>query len=117
MRLYNFGYPAKSRVAELEYIFEHLSTYVCEDCGDVATHTTEGWITQLCKKCFQASYISTVDLDKYKKKRKDYTVRLQRFDKELGFQNIRYDCRPYWEEYRRCIKMTDTEFINYILVD
>lgn len=118
LRLYNSGYPKDSNVSELEYIFEHLSTYVCEDCGRIAKYETPGWITELCDSCFKTSYQSLYleQRSKYKLRRKNYTVKVSGWTKELGHYTKRYDCRPYWDEYLRCRKMTDDEFINYLLV-
>ena len=117
MRLYNNGYPIDSRVSELDYIFENLSTYICEDCGDVAKYITPGWITQLCPKCFFNSYTINMDeKDKFKKSRKNFTVIIRGWDKGQYYTK-KYNCKPYWEEYLKTRKMKDEEFISYILGD
>jgi hypothetical protein len=76
MRLYNNGYPKESRVGELEYIFEHLSTYVCTECGKIAKYETPGWIMELCESCYKEHYMSIYvkDKNKNRKRRKNYFV-------------------------------------------
>lgn len=115
MRLYNNGYPKESKISELEYIFEHLSTYVCEDCGNIAKYTTPGWITQLCQKCFFDSYSIKMDeKDKFKKHRKNFVVTIKGWENNTSYVK-KYNSKPYWEEYLKCRKMSKEEFLNYIL--
>lgn len=118
MRLYDNGYPTDCNVDELNRIYEHLSTYTCEDCGKPAKYETPGWITELCESCYKVSYQSQYVEDKTKNKirRKDFTVRLIRFSTD-GTINIRYDSKPYWEEYLKCRRMSDSEFVDYLLED
>lgn len=117
MRLYNNGYPRDSKVSELDYIFEHLSTYICEDCGKVATYETPGWITVLCEGCYKNSYQSIYIEDPTQNKigRKSYFVRVRGYNKDLGYYKMKYDCRPYWKEYLALMKLNDDEFIKFIM--
>lgn len=106
MRLYNNGYPRDSLVSELTYIFEHLSTYVCEDCGKVANYETPCWITYLCESCYKNSYSQLYASDKNSNRlrRKRYFVDVRGWSNGNFYKN-RYNCKPYWEEYLRCRKM------------
>ena len=116
MRLYNNGYPKDSRISELEYIYEHLSTYICEDCGKPAKYETPGWITELCENCYKKSHSIQYqeNKDKHKLPRKHYYVKIMGFRDGKRYTK-RYDSKPYWEEYLKCRKLTDNEFINYLL--
>ena len=117
MRLYNNGYPIDSRAHELEYVFEHLSTYVCEDCGNIAKYETSGWIVELCENCYKMHYPILYEKDKCKNKlkRKRYSIKIVGYSKEAGQYVKTYDCKSYWEEYLKCTKMSDLDFIKYIL--
>lgn len=115
MRCYNNGYPKESIVTELDYIFEHLSTYICERCGKPAKYETHGWIGQYCENCFkkfnETEYAENPNNCKMKRRKFVITVK--------GWANgscytKKYYSKPYWEEYLKCIKMTDEEFLNYI---
>ena len=119
MRLYNNGYPKDSNVHELEYIYEHLSTYICEDCGRVAKYETPGWITELCESCYKTSYQSVYieNKNENKMKRKIFYVKIRGFSPDSGRYTERYACRQYWEEYLKCRKMSDKTFIEYLLME
>ena len=115
MRLYNNWHPSESRISELGYIFEHLSTYVCEDCGKVARYETIGWITSLCESCYKESYPTPYleDKNKNKLRRKNYYVIIDGWSNGEHYKK-RYDCRPYWEEYLKCSKMGKDELFRYL---
>lgn len=49
LRLYTFGHSAKVNKIIMKY--EHLSKYVCQQCGKIGTYETPGWISYLCKDC------------------------------------------------------------------
>ena len=118
MRLYNNGYPRDSRVSELGYIFEHLSTYICEYCGEPAKYETPGWITEECESCYKEHYLTQYqeNKNKYRLSRKNFYVKI------IGYENgkkytKKYDCHSYWKEYLKTRKLKDEEFISYILGD
>ena len=117
MRLYNSGYPKESNVSALEYIYEHLSTYICEDCGNVAKYETTGWIEELCETCYKNHYpmLYAENKNTNKMSRKRYFVRVKGWTKEQGHYTNRYNCKPYWDEYLQCQKMSDKDFYLYIL--
>lgn len=116
MRLYNNGYPKDSKVSELDYIYEHLSTYICEYCGKPAKYESPGWITEECESCYKEHYLTQYqeDKNKYRLPRKHYYVKIVGF-KDGKRYSEKYDCRPYWEEYLKCRKLTDDQFIDYLL--
>lgn len=116
MRCYNNGYPRDSRVSELESIYEHLSTYICEYCGKPAKYETPGWITEECENCYREHYLTQYleDKNKYKLKRKHFYIKIVGFENGQRYTK-KYDCHAYWEEYLKCRKMTDSEFLNYII--
>lgn len=112
------GVPVDSY--ELILIYEHLSNFVCQECGAPAKFTARGWITQLCAKCFKRYY------------RKD-TVRTYRrakrlskpLQKSINFTTthyfsdgtelkIRHYARPFWREYKKCLRLSDLDFLKYI---
>lgn len=115
MRLYNNGYPKDSKVAELDYIYEHLSTYICEDCGKPAKCQTEGWIGEYCEDCFNKFNKTSQreNLEKYKLKRRTFTIKVKGWSNG-EYYTKNYYSKPYWEEYLKCLKMSDEEFLNYI---
>jgi hypothetical protein len=59
--------------------YENKSWNTCEECGDVAKHTTTGWITRLCdrhmkdwiKSCGKTEEEYYKDLKEYEKNRKE----------------------------------------------
>lgn len=118
MRLYNNGYPKDSKISEFDCIYEHLSTYICEYCGEPAKYETPGWITVLCEDCYKKHYSTQYQEDKNKHRlsRKHYYVKIMGF-KEGEKYTEKYDCREYWEEYLKTRKMKDEEFLSYILGD
>ena len=118
MRLYNNGYPQDSRIGELSYIYEHLSTYICEDCGTPAKYETPGWITELCESCYKNNYLNAYveSPSNHKIKRKSFIISIKGWNNGKYYTE-KYNCKPYWEEYLKARKMKDEEFISYILGD
>ena len=118
MRCYNNGYPIDSKVSELDYIYEHLSTYICEYCGKPAKYQTPGWIMEECENCYKEHYLSQYaeDKSKYKIKRKNFIITIQGWSDGKHYTK-KYNSKPYWEEYLKCRRMSDSEFVDYILED
>lgn len=107
MRLYNNGAPANSRCYDLEYIYGYLSTYVCQDCGQPARYESVGWIAQECEK--------HKTKDSVKKKRRTYTIKILGFNPKKGGRYTRqFSCKEYWDEYMKCLKMSDAQFLHYV---
>ena len=91
----------------LEYIYSHLSTYICQDCGEPAKYESRGWIAQECEK--------HKSKDSVKKKRRTYTVKIFGFDPTQGGKYERkIPCKEYWDEYMKCLKMSDAQFLHYV---
>ena len=51
LRMYNNGCSQECHDILLKY--EYLSSFVCQKCGKPADYETEGWLTSLCKDCFE----------------------------------------------------------------
>ena len=110
MRLYNNGTPKDSSCYDLEYIYGHLSTYVCENCGKPAKYESRGWIAQECEE--------HKSKDSIKKKKKNYTITIIGFDPcQGGKYETKIPCKKYWDEYLKCLKLSDEEFLNYIKIE
>ena len=107
MRLYNNGYPRDSNCGDLEYIYSHLSTYVCQDCGKPAKYESRGWISQECEE--------HKSVDSIKKGNRKYSVTLFRYTPEFDQVKVIIPCKQYWDEYLKCLKMSDEKFLQYII--
>lgn len=106
MRLYNFGIPKFA--AFLEYVYERLSGYVCCICGKEATVESQGWICPWCDDCSK-----TNNVDAYNPISKNFTVKVELY--QSGSSTVvEYNCIPYWEEYLKCMQMSEREFLDYI---
>lgn len=108
MRLYNNGYPKDSKCFDLESIYSHLSTYICQTCGKPAKYESIGWIAQEC-----AQHKSD---NSAKKGNRFYKVIITSFDLD---QNRKYErkipCKMYWDEYIKCLKMDKEKFLKYVM--
>lgn len=117
MRLYNNGIPKDSNCDNLEYIYDHLSTYVCEYCGNPAKYISKGWVTQFCKECFVKSFPDeNPDKTYFKKGNKKYKLIIHGFRNREEYKE-EIPCKEYWDEYIKCLKMNDEQFLNYIIED
>jgi hypothetical protein len=58
IRLYHLGVPSSiyEEVSNWEAKYENLSEQVCINCGKPAEVITSGWITFLCKDCYNLSF-------------------------------------------------------------
>lgn len=108
MRLYNNGYPKDSKCFDLESIYSHLSTYICQECGKPAKYESIGWIAQECEE--------HKSKNSAKKSNRSYKVIITSFDPN---QNRKYErkipCKTYWDEYIKCLKMSKENFLKYIM--
>ena len=109
MRLYNNGYPKDSKCSDLEYIYSHLSTYVCQECGKPAKYESRGWIAQECEEHKSDNSI--------KKGNRKYCVKLICYRAASGREERVIPCKNYWDEYIKCLKMTKEKFLQYIMTD
>lgn len=118
MRLYNNGVPRDSKCSDLECIYSHLSTYVCQECGKPAKYTSMGWVEQLCRDCFIRNFPKeNPDKTYCKKGNRNYSCRIISFDTDKGKYERKIPCKEYWDEYINCLKMSKEKFLSYILVD
>lgn len=109
MRLYNNGYPKDSKCLDLEYIYSHLSTYVCQECGKPAKYESRGWIAQECEE--------HKSNNSGKKGNRKYCVKLICYRAASGREERVIPCKNYWDEYIKCLKMTKEKFLQYIMTD
>ena len=85
----------------------HLSTYVCQDCGKPAKYESRGWIAQECEE--------HKTQDSVKKGNRSYNVTIVGFDPSQGGKYERkIPCKKYWDEYLKCLKMSDAKFLHYV---
>lgn len=118
MRLYNNGVPRDSKCSDLEYTYSHLSTYVCQTCGQPAKYMGQGWVEQFCKDCFVKNFPNeNPDKTYCKKGNRSYKITIIGFSPEKGKTRKEIPCKEYWDEYVKCLKMDDERFLTYILVD
>lgn len=108
MRLYHNG--ATEGIIHVLYMYEHLSSYICQCCGKIATFETSGWIASYCDNCMHKTHSSR----KNRIKRK-FKMHIEQW--KLGKTTIiKYDARRTWKLYKQLSKLTDEEFIeNYML--
>jgi hypothetical protein len=106
MRLYNNGVPKDSICSDLEYIYMHLSTYICQDCGKPAKYESRGWIAQECEE--------HKTQDSVKKGNRSYYVTLISSDGNGKQTKRKIDCKGYWYEYIKCLELTDENFLHYV---
>ena len=110
MRIYDFGNTPEGH--DLNHAYERISEFVCETCGAPAKFRTNGYITQYCRKCFK----------QHNKKWKESASRihLKLTSKRIIFSDNhktihKLKLNKLWKEYINCSKMSDDEFIQYIL--
>lgn len=114
MRLYNNGYPKDSNGHVLESIYEYMSSYVCEVCGEPATCETKSYVSVYCNDCFEQFVGKIKKSDKIENLDSVNKLTIIRYSNGKN-EEISYDCAPYWNEYLKCKDMIDEEFLNYIL--
>ena len=117
MRLYNNGYPRDSKCFDLECIYSHLSTYVCQTCGQPAKYMSQGWIEQFCKDCFIKNFPDeNPDKTYCKKGNRSYKITIIGFSPEKGKTKREIPCKEYWDEYVKCLKMSKEKFLAYVTI-
>lgn len=117
MRLYNNGVPRDSKCLDLEYIYSHLSTYVCQQCGKPAKYTTMGWVEQLCRDCFsKACPNENLDKTYCKNGNRSYYITIISYNPSEGKTKRKIPCKQYWDEYIKCLKMSDEQFLQYVKI-
>ena len=110
--MYNCGYP--EAIDDFEGIYSRLSYHICQICGKSATVESQGWLASYCDDCIKQFR----DQERWEPIEPDFTLRYQRYNKETDkFDNFEVDCLPAWEEYLKCVEMSDEEFVNYLLED
>ena len=57
LRFYTSG--ATRKIDEIIHEYECLSENICEHCGEPDVGYTKGWITPICKKCYERFYNDT----------------------------------------------------------
>ena len=57
LRFYTSG--SSHDVDEIISEYECLSQYICENCGEPDVGCTKGWITPICKSCYEKFYNDT----------------------------------------------------------
>ena len=116
MRLYNNGYPKDSKCFDLESIYSHLSTYICQTCGKPAKYMSQGWIEQFCRDCFIKTFPNeNPDKTYCKKGNRSYKVTIIGFSPEEGKTKREVPCKKYWDEYLKCLKMDKEKFLKYVM--
>lgn len=107
MRLNNFG--ATEAVHRLITKYEAYSYNICSCCGKLATRESMGWwIESYCRDCSKNVKAATKPL-KHK-----HTLHIIEYNKGKKHHHF----YPLWRvdmQYKKCLKMNDTKFINYIL--
>lgn len=112
MEKYNSGYPGSVYDSGLDYIYTYLGTRICSRCGEPVKYFTHGYVEYVCKKC-----------GKFLKKK--VGARISRISRRMkikstiatatGIYYKKYNLRPYYKEYMKCKKMSDDEFVEYLL--
>jgi len=107
MRLYDFGAPKEVR--DQEWLYSGYSEFVCQRCGNFAKYRTSYWVEQLCEQCYDPKECSE-SVEKVVKHR-SITIRSYGRDgdtsRTLSYKDVN-------TEYRKCMKMTDQQFFDYI---
>lgn len=91
LRMYNNGCSEKCHDILLKY--EYLSSFICQGCGKPADYETEGWITSLCKSCWEQRGL---------KQKHDLELKLvftvTTYTPEGKYEKV-YDCTDEWTRY------------------
>lgn len=123
MTLYNNGYPKEvyEELSDLNSIYCRISTLICQRCGKPADIETRGWIGFLCNACKPETFTAG---DYYNLKEPNFIVKLESWEPSVKSNSIttddynkiirELDCKPYYNEYIRCLNLTDSEFIEYL---
>ena len=107
MRLYDFGAPAGVR--DYEWLYSGYSEFVCQRCGNFAKYRTVYWVEQLCNEC-----LNNIGKDEpIEKIIKHRSMTIHSYSPE-GKSSRTLSYKDVNTEYRRCMKMTDQQFFDYI---
>lgn len=56
---YEAGHPIECNISDIIRKYEHISQYVCIDCGKIDVPVVDdGWLTPICEKCYNKRQIS-----------------------------------------------------------
>ena len=112
IRLYDNGAPMEAH--NLEQIFYTLSGGICEYCGKKAVYETHGWIEVLCKE-----HVTKQPQWKKHRIKRRRVLTIERYDYSNSKDGekflLKLSITPYWREYTKCLKMSDSEFYEYII--
>lgn len=109
LRLNNFG--ANEAVCKLITLYEHYSYNVCLGCGKLSTKESAGWwIASYCDDC--AEHVKSEN----KKLHRKYWF------KTTFYYNSKKHTKHHFlfklhHQYKKCLKLTDEQFFNYIMED
>ena len=108
MRLYTYG--ETNEISQLIYMYQRLSSYLCQCCGKPAKVETREWIASYCANCLTKQPEQAVT-----KLRRKFVIHIEQWSSE-GVRVIKYDTRRTWKLYKQLLKLSDEEFIeNYML--
>ena len=93
--MYNNGCSQECHDILLKY--EYLSSFVCQKCGKPADYETEGWISSLCKDCFEKQ-----GLEKKHKINMNLTFTVTEYSLKGENKKV-YDCTEEWERYLKSL--------------
>lgn len=121
MTLYDNGVPQDihEEMSDIKYIYERISALICQHCGNFAEYEARGWVSFFCKNCI-AKIFDEGDYNKLDEP--DFIIKITSWkpssdsnSSELIKIVREIDAFPYFEEYLNCLKLTDEEFLKYIL--
>jgi hypothetical protein len=107
MRVYTCCMPKS--IDHIIDLYECYSKYVCCICGEDASWETTGWINYLCNNCAKKDTQSTMYPVKYKK-----TTTIECYNNNTH-EKLQYSFRLIRTKYNQVSKMTDNEFLEYLL--
>ena len=74
-----------------------------------------GWVEQLCRDCFiKMCPNENPDKTYCKNGNKKYSVTRIGFSQKEGKTKEEIPCKEYWDEYLKCLKMDDEQFLHYV---
>ena len=106
MRLYNN--LTTDNISYLTILYEEFSKYVCENCGEFATHQTTGWISSFCDNCVNTHETNAEKIKSLKACCIHRSAKNQSYKMYFSYKNLR-------KEYNKIKNMSQEEFYNYLV--
>lgn len=92
LRAYTFGAP--KAVADMINKYEHVSQFICSECGQPAVYQTQGYILPYCKTCYE----NKATQERAEKIEFNPSLTFTFWSKDRGTYTESYNCQNIWNQ-------------------